>query len=209
MKLYDYKPAPNPRRVRIFLAEKGVEIPTVQVDLRAQEQFTPAFRAINPQCVVPYLVLDDGTGISEVPAIWRYLEEVHPASPLMGVDAKDKALVAMWERRADLEGFQAAGEAFRNSTPGFKGRALSGAHDYEQIPALAERGKARLLDFYRDLDGWLAERAFVAGPRFTVADITTLAAIDFARWMKIFVPAERANVTRWYDAVSARPSAKA
>jgi len=209
MKLYDCKPAPNPRRVRIFMAEKGIEIPTVQVDLRAREQFTPAFRAINPQCVVPFLVLDDGTGIGEVPAIWRYLEETHPAVPLMGVDAKDKAVVAMWERRAELEGFSAVGEAFRNSTPAFKGHALSGPHGYEQAPALVERGKVRTLDFYGDLDQWLGARPFVAGERFTIADITALVAIDFAGWIKLAVPAEHKNVKRWYDAVSARPSAKA
>ncbi|MFI4986390.1 MAG: glutathione S-transferase family protein [Alphaproteobacteria bacterium] len=209
MKFYDCKPAPSPRRVRIFLAEKGIEIPTVQVDLRGGEQFTPAFRAINPQCVVPYLVLDDGSGIGEAPAIWRYLEETHPIPPLMGVDAKDKALVAMWERRVDLEGFQAVGEAFRNSSRAFKENALSGPHGYPQIPALVERGTARVADFYGDLDAWLGEREFVAGPRYSVADITALVAVDFAGWIKLAVPAECRNVKRWYDAVSARPSAKA
>lgn len=209
MKFYDCKPAPSPRRVRIFMAEKGIEIPTVQVDLRHGEQFTPEFRAINPQCVVPFLVLDDGTGIGEAPAIWRYLEEIHPSPPLMGIDAEDKALVAMWERRAELEGFAAAGEAFRNTTPAFKGHALSGPRSYEQNAALAERGKARLLDFYADLDGWLGARPFVAGARYTIADITTLVTLDFAGWIKLAVPPELKNVKRWYDAVSSRPSAKA
>ncbi|HUI18134.1 MAG TPA: glutathione S-transferase [Alphaproteobacteria bacterium] len=209
MKFYDCKPAPSPRRVRIFMAEKGIEIPTVQVDLRGGEQFTPAFRAINPQCAVPFLVLDDGTGIAEAPAIWRYLEEIHPTPPLMGIDAKDKALVAMWERRAELEGFAAVGEAFRNSTPAFKGRALSGPTGYAQNPALVERGKARTLEFYAELDRWLRERPFVAGERYTIADITALVAVDFAGWMKLAVPQECGNVKRWYAAVSARPSAKA
>ncbi len=209
MQLYDCKPAPSPRRVRIFMAEKGIAIPTIQVDLRAGEQFTPAFSTVNPQCVVPYLVLDDGTGICEVPAIWRYLEESYPSPPLMGIDAKDKALVAMWERRAELEGFLAVGEAFRNSSPAFKDHALSGPHIYAQIPALVERGKARFADFLGELDGWLAAREFVAGPRYTVADITALVAVDFAGWMKIAIPAECRNVRRWYDAVAARPSAKA
>jgi glutathione S-transferase len=209
MKFYDCKPAPSPRRVRIFMAEKGIEIPTVQVDLRGKEQFTPAFRAINPQCVVPFLVLDDGTGIGEAPAIWRYLEELHPAPALMGIDAKDKALVAMWERRAELEGFAAVGEAFRNSTPAFKGHALSGPQGYEQNPALVERGKARTLDFYAALDQWLADRPFVAGERFTIADITALVAVDFAGWIKLAVPEACGNVKRWHAAVSARPSAKA
>lgn len=209
MKLYDFKPAPNPRRVRIMMAEKGIEMPTVQIDLRGGEQFTPAFRAVNPQCVVPFLVLDDGTGIGEVVAIWRYLEESHPTPALMGVDAKDKAIVTMWESRMTLDGFQGVGEAFRNSTPGFKGRALSGPHGYEQIPALIERGKARTQNFYGDLEKRLAESEYVAGPRFTIADITALVAIDFAGWMKLAVPAEHKSVKRWYDQVSARPSAKA
>ena len=209
MKFYDCKPAPSPRRVRIFMAEKGIEIPTVQVDLRNGEQFTPAFRAVNPQCVVPYLVLDDGTGLGEAPAIWRYLEEIHPEPPLMGVDAKDKALVAMWERRTELEGFAAAGEAFRNSTPAFKGRAISGPQGYEQDPALVERGKARTLAFFAELDRWLAERPFVAGERYTIADITALVTVDFAGWMKLALPEACANARRWHAQVSARPSATA
>jgi glutathione S-transferase len=208
MKLYDYKPAPNPRRVRIFIAEKGIEIPTVQVDLRAGEQLRPAYRAINPQCVVPYLVLDDGTGIGEVVAIWRYLEETHPTPPLMGTDAKDKAIVAMWQHRMEFEGFMAVGEAFRNFTRGFKGRALSGPHDYEQIPELVERGKARTLNFFADLDKRLGESKFVAGPRFTVADIDAYMAIEFAGWIKLAVPPEHQNVARWREAVAARPSVK-
>ena len=209
MRLYDYKPAPNPRRVRIFMAEKGIEIPTVQVDLRAGEQFQPSFRAINPRCVVPYLVLDDGAGIGEVVAIWRYLEETHPNPPLMGLDAEDRAIVAMWQHRMEHEGVFAVGEAFRNSTPGFKGRALSGPHGYEQIPALAERGRARALDFFSDIDKRLGESEFIAGPRFTVADIDAFVAIGFAGWIKLAVPPEHKNVKRWHDAVSARPSASA
>jgi len=209
MKFYDCKPAPSPRRVRIFMAEKGIEIPTVEVDLRNGEQFTPAFRAVNPQCVVPYLVLDDGTGLGEAPAICRYLEEMHPEPPLMGTDAKDKALVAMWERRAELEGFAAVGEAFRNSTPAFKGRALAGPERYEQDTALAERGRARTLAFFAELDRWLAERPFVAGERYTIADITALVAVDFAGWLKLVLSEECQHAKRWHAQVSARPSAKA
>src|SRR5579883_473425 len=172
MKFYDCKPAPSPRRVRIFLAEKGVAIPTVQVDLRHGEQFSPEFRAINPQCMVPYLVLDDGTGIGESVAICRYIEEIRPQPPLLGIDAKDRALVTMWEHRMELEGFFAVAEAFRNSTPGFKGRAIAGPQGFEQIPALVERGKARVASFFRELDQRLGASEFVAGPRYTIADIT-------------------------------------
>jgi glutathione S-transferase len=209
MKLYDCRPAPSPRRVRIFMAEKGIELPTVQIDLRNGEQFSPAYRALNPQCVVPYLMLDDGTGIGEVVAICRYLEEVHPDPPLLGVDARDRAVVAMWDHRMEVEGFMAVGEAFRNSTPGFTGRALVGPQGYEQIPALVERGKARTRAFFAGLDRHLADSEFVAGPRYTVADITALVAIDFAGWMKIAIPEDHIHLKRWHQAVSARPSAKA
>ena len=209
MKLYDCRPAPSPRRVRIFMAEKGIELQTVQIDLRNGEQFSPAYRALNPQCVVPYLMLDDGTGIGEAVAICRYLEEVHPDPPLLGVDARDRAAVAMWDHRMEVEGFMAVGEAFRNSTPGFTGRALAGPQGYEQIPALVERGKARTRAFFAGLDRRLADSEFVAGPRYTIADITALVAIDFAGWMKIAIPEDHIHLMRWHQAVSARPSAKA
>jgi glutathione S-transferase len=209
MKLYDCKPAPNPRRVRIFLAEKGVAVETVQVDLMAGEQFTPAYRAINPQCVVPYLVLDDGTGIGEVEAICRYFEETHPTPPLLGNSAKDKALVAMWEHRCEHEGFYAVGEAVRNGMKGFKDHALPGPHEHAQVPALVERGKARALQFLDELDRHLGAREFIAGPHYSIADITSLVAVEFRGWLKIAVPATPAPVTRWHAAVAARPSAKA
>jgi glutathione S-transferase len=209
MKLYGSKLAPNPRRVRIFLAEKGVALETVEVDLRTGEQFSPAYRAINPQCVVPYLVLDDGTGIGEVEAICRYIEEIHPSPPLLGMGAKDKALVAMWEHRCEHEGFYAVGEAVRNAMKGFKDHALPGPHAHAQVPALVERGKKRALEFMAQLDAQLARNEFVAGPRFTIADITTLVAVDFLGWLKISLPEAHGNLRAWYDRVAARPSAKA
>jgi glutathione S-transferase len=207
MRLYDYPGAPNPRRVRIFMAEKGVEIETIRVDLAVKEQFSPAYRAINARCLVPTLVLDDGTAIDESVAICRYLEEVFPEPPLMGVDARDKALVEMWQRRMELDGLAAAAEALRNSAKGLQGRALVGPHGYEQIPALVARGKARLVDFYADLDARLAESAYVAGDRFTIADITAFVTIEFATSrMKLgFAPALRA-IARWRAMVEARPS---
>jgi glutathione S-transferase len=133
MKLYDYQLAPNPRRVRIFLAEKGITVPTVQVDLRAGEQFTPEFRAINPECTVPVLEFDDGRRIAEVIAICLYFELTHPDPALMGVGAQDRAIVADWHHRIERQGFWAVGDAFRNTAPGLKGRALPGPDDYEQI----------------------------------------------------------------------------
>src|SRR5262249_14277364 len=136
MKLYDCVTAPSPRRVRVFLAEKGITIPTVQVDLRNGEQFGPAFRAINPECMVPVLELDNGTKITDILAICRYFEELHPDPPLMGRNAEERAVIASWLHRIEWDGFHAAMEAFRNSTPGLKGRALPGPEAYEQIPPL-------------------------------------------------------------------------
>ncbi len=137
MKFYDCSTAPSPRRVRIFLAEKGISVPSVQVDLRNNEQLTPAFRAINPDATVPSLELDDGARINDAIGICVYFEAIHPQPPLMGASAEEKALVTAWQREVERNGFYAVMEAFRNSTPGLKGRALPGPHDYEQIPALA------------------------------------------------------------------------
>ena len=209
MKFYDCATAPSPRRVRIFLAEKGIEVPTVQVDLRTGEHFGEAFRKINPMLTVPALELDDGTCVSEVEAVCRYFEEAYPDPPLMGVDAADKAVVAMWEHRCEFDGVFAVAEHFRNSVPGLKGRALPGPLDLEQIPELAERGKRRVEQFFRVLDGQLAENEFVAGSHYTVADITALVTVDFAGRLKLTLPEELGNARRWHDAVSARPSAKA
>jgi glutathione S-transferase len=136
MKLYQSDTSPNSRRVRIFLAEKAVSMPIVPVDLGAREQFSDAYAAINPRRMVPTLMLDDGTAIGEVPAILRYLEEAYPEPPLLGATPKARALVAMWERRVELEGFASVMEAVRNAVPGLKNRAIAGPHDYEQIPAL-------------------------------------------------------------------------
>jgi glutathione S-transferase len=209
MKLYDCTTAPNPRRVRIFLAEKGIAVPTIQVDLRAGEQFRPEFRAINPACTVPVLEFDDGQRIAEVAAICAYFEATHPDPPLMGIGAQDRAIVAARQSRAEREGLWAVAEAFRNSTPGLKGRALPGPDDYEQIPALAERGRTRVARFFETFDRELADREFIAGDRFSIADITALVTVDFAGWIKLTVPGECSHVRRWHEAVAARPSAAA
>lgn len=209
MKFYDCTIAPSPRRVRIFLAEKGITLPTIQVDLRKGEQFSDAFRAVNPDCTVPVLELDDGARIADILAICVYFENVQPAPALMGVDAHDRAVVTAWQRRVERDGFFAVAEAFRNSTPAFKTRALPGPDDYEQIPALAERGRARMQKFYKLMDARFADNEFVAGARYTIADITTLVAVDFAGWIKLTVPDDCVHMRRWHAAVSARPSAKA
>ena len=134
MKFYDCQTAPSPRRVRIFLAEKGVALPTVQVDLRNGEQFSPAFRAINPDCTVPVLELDSGARITDIVGICRYIEELHPEPSLLGRTPEERAIVATWQGRVERTGMQGATEAFRNTSRGFKGRAITGPDSYGQIP---------------------------------------------------------------------------
>ena len=208
--LYQSASSPNSRRVRIFLAEKGLTIPVIQVDLGKGEQHSDAYRVINPRRVVPTLVLDDGTAIGEVPAIIRYIEETYPQPPLLGTTAKEKALVAMWDRRAELDGFAAVMEAIRNAAPGLKGRAIAGPYDYDQIPQLAERGKQRVKNFFIDLNARLGEAQYVAGEHYSVADITAIATVDFAvKALNFAIPEDHKSLQRWYDAVSKRPSASA
>jgi glutathione S-transferase len=208
-KLYDCTTAPSPRRVRIFLAEKGISVPTIQVDLRNGEQFSPAFRAINPECTVPVLKLDNGTRIADILGICRYFEELYPEPRLMGRTAEQKAVIEAWQRRLERDGFYATMEAFRNSTPGLKGHALPGPESYEQIPALAERGRMRIQHFFTLLDARLSDNEFICGPQFTVADITGMVTLDFCTWAKLKPPDHLTHLNRWYSAVSARPSTKA
>jgi glutathione S-transferase len=209
LKLFDCRSAPSPRRVRIFLAEKGVSVPMVQVDLRNGEQFGETFRSINPDCTVPVLMLDNGTRIIDAIAICRYFEEVVPDPALMGRDAEDKAQVTAWQRSIERDGFYALMEAFRNSTPGLKGRALPGPESIEQIPALGERGRSRVQRFLEKMNDHLAGRRFVCGDNFTIADITALVTVDWAKWIKLEIPEKYGNLRRWHDLVSGRSSAKA
>jgi glutathione S-transferase len=209
MKLYDCASAPSPRRVRIFLAEKGITVPTVEVDLYKGEQFTDAFRAINPDCTVPVLELEDGTRIADAVAICVYVEAVRPAPPLLGRDPQEKAIITAAQRRAERDGFYAMVEAFRNFTPGMKGHALPGPDGYEQIPALAERGRARVKRFFETMEAELADKPFACGSEYSIADITTLVTVDFAKWIKLAIPDGSVHLRRWYDTVSTRPSAKA
>jgi glutathione S-transferase len=202
MKLYDSKVAPNPRRVRIFLAEKGIEVPTVQVDIGSGENRKPPYIDKNPLGGTPMLELDDGTCIAETVAICRYFEATQPNPPLMGTDARDQAVVEMWQRRMELELFRYVTGCFQNTHDFFKGRI-------EQIPAFGEvcrkTARARLAWLDRDL----ANRPFIAGARYTLADITALCALDFGRVVDIRIAPEQKNLLRWYASVSSRPSAKA
>lgn len=207
MKLYQSNASPNSRRVRIYLAEKDISMPIVPVDLGAGEQFSDAYAAINPRRVVPTLVLDDGTAIGEVPTIIRYLDETFPAPPLSGTTPKDRAIVAMWERRVEQEGFASVMEAVRNEVPRLEGRAIAGPHDYAQIPDLVGRSKLRIANFYADLNARLADVPFVAGEEFSIADITAVVTVDFAtKAAGLPLPSQDIALKRWYDLVAARDS---
>jgi len=209
MKFYDCKTAPSPRRVRIFLAEKSVEIETAQVDLGKGEQLNEAYREVNPDCAVPALQLDDGSHISEVLVICQYIEETYPEPALMGGTAEERARVSMWNAKVEQQGLLAMADAFRNSAKGLENRAVTGPDAYPQIPELAERGRLRVLQFFKRLDAQLASSRFVAGDRYSMADITAMVLVDFAGWIKIQVPDEATNIARWYAEVSKRPSAAA
>jgi glutathione S-transferase len=203
MKLYDGGRAPNPRRVRVYLAEKGISVPTEPVDLGALAQKSAAFTAINPIQRVPVLVLDDGTVIAESIAICRYFEALQPQPSLFGSAPKDIAQVEMWNRRLELHLLFPISHVFRNTHPAMK------EMEVPQVAAWAEANKPRVAQFLTVFDRELADRPFVAGDRFTVADITGLVAIDFMKPARLAVPDECANVRRWHAAVSARPSAGA
>jgi glutathione S-transferase len=211
MKLYDSKLAPNPRRVRIFMAEKGVECENEQLDIVGGENLSEAFLAINPRGFLPTLVLDDGIVIDETVAICRYFEETVPEPPLMGTDPESKAHIEARQRHMEWDGLLAAMDAFRNAFPGFKERGLGGnVGTVHAIPELVERGKAALQRFYERLDADLAKSEYVAGDEFSIADITALCTIDFAASAaRTPIPDELTNLKRWHEEVSARPSASA
>ncbi|HNT39298.1 MAG TPA: glutathione S-transferase N-terminal domain-containing protein [Rubrivivax sp.] len=203
---YDCATAPSPRRARILLAEKGIAHDTVQIDLRRGEQFGEAFRRLNPQCTVPVLRTDDGLLLSDNAGIAAWAEAAFPEPPLLGTTPAEKAAIASWNWRVEFEGLLAVAEALRNRTPAMAGRALPGPVDYAQIPALAERGLARLQQFLVDLDRQLEGREFVAADRFSVADITAVVAVDFARIVKVQPDARHPELLRWRSALAARPS---
>jgi glutathione S-transferase len=203
MKLYDGGRAPNPRRVRIFLAEKGIKIATEQVDLGALQQRTPAYSAINPMQRVPALVLDDGTVIAESIAICRYFEAVQPDPPLFGVGALQSALVEMWNRRAELHLLFPVASVFQHLHP-----AMSRMVD-PQVPQWGEANKPRVMQFLEFLDRELEDRSYIAGADYTVADITASVAVDFMRVSKMSVPDSLSNLRRWHQTVCERPSAAA
>lgn len=203
MKLYDGGRAPNPRRVRIFLAEKGIDVPTEQIDLGALQQRSDAYTAINPMQRVPALVLDNGTVIAESIAICRYFESLQPEPILFGTDPLDSALVEMWNRRTELHLFFPVATIFQHLHPAMR-RMVD-----PQVPAWGEANKPRVMQFLEFLDRELKDRPYVAGDRYTVADITALVAVDFMRVSKLVVPENLGNLQRWHQAVAKRQSAAA
>lgn len=203
MQLYDAGRAPNPRRVRIFLAEKGISVPLVPVDIGRLEHKEPAFTALNPLQRTPALVLDDGAVIAESVAICRYFEEVRPDPPLFGTGPVERATVEMWQRRLEFEFLAVVAAVFRHTHPAMA------AMEVPQVPDWAAANRGKLERFLAILDAHLAGRDFVAGPSFTIADITGLVAVDFMRLPKLTLADDHANVRRWHAALAARPSASA
>jgi glutathione S-transferase len=203
MRLYDAGRAPNPRRVRVFLAEKGVSVPLVPVDLGRLEHKTPAFVAVNPLQRTPALELDDGTVITESIAICRYFEELHPTPALFGTGALERAVVEMWQRRLEFGLLGTVAAVFRHLHPAMA------EMEVPQVAAWGETNKPKVLEFLRIVDDQLKDRSFICGERFTVADITGLIGLDFMKPAKLSVPEELQGVRRWHAALSARPSAQA
>lgn len=204
--LYDCATAPSPRRARILLAEKGIPHATIQVDLRSGEQMGDAFRRINPQCTVPALVTEEGTVLTDNAAIAAYAEALSPEPALLGRTPLEKAEIASWNWRVEFEGLLAIAEGLRNASPAMVNRALPGPRDYAQIPALAERGAQRVRDFFDTLDAHLAGREFIAAGMFSIADITAVVAVDFARAVKVKPGEQHAHLQRWRAAMAQRPS---
>lgn len=203
MKLYDGGRAPNPRRVRVFLAEKGVEIDLVPIDMGQMGHRSAEVSALNPLQRLPVLLLDDGTALSESVAICRYFEELHPDPPLMGVDALDRAIVEMWNRRVEMHFLASVAAAFRHTHPAMK------EWEVPQLPDWGEANRPKAIAFLEMLDKELADREFIAGDRFTIADITAMIGMDFMKPARIERPEHFSHVMRWYQAVKARPSAEA
>lgn len=204
--LYDCASAPSPRRARILLAEKGIAHETVQIDLRAGEQFGAEYRQINPQCTVPALRTEEGVVLSDNAAIAAWLEARWPEPPLLGVTPLDKAEIASWNWKIEFDGLLAIAEVLRNSSPAMVGRALPGPVDYAQIPELAERGRARVQQFFAELDQRLADREFIAAGQFSIADISAVVAVDFARVVRLRPDPGHSHLLRWRAEMGKRPS---
>ena len=207
MKLYDFGPAANSKRVRMFISEKGIEVPVVELNVRDDAQFKEPFNSMNPFHCVPFLELDDGTVIAESISVCRYLEELHPEPSFFGRTAEERAIIDMWNRRVELDGFMPALHATRNNVPLFKGRVVPGTRtDLEQLPAMVQRGKEMLDIFLSRLDPQLAVNEFVAGSAISIADITCFFVINMANSLAMEIESKYPNISRWHNEFSARPS---
>ena len=204
MKLYDCTTAPSPRRARMFIAEKGLDIPFEQVELSKGEQLSDAYRAKVPTATVPALDIGDGKIVTENLAIAWYLEKICPNPALMGTTPEETARIMEWEMRTTLGGFMACAEMLRNSSPRMKGRALPGPRNYEQIPELAQRGRDRIGQFWDALDAHLAEWEFVGGERYSYADITATVCVDFSGWVKASPVESHSHIAAWHERMKAR-----
>ena len=209
MKLYSNAVAPSPRRVRMFLAEKGVAVDTVEIDIRNGEQFASSFKAVNPFCTVPVLELDDGTRLVTTDGCWAWLEETYPDPPLLGRTPAETGRIADTLHIVMFHGMMAVSEALRNSMDQMVDRGVVGPDNYVQIPALAERGRTRAAKFMDKLDAMIGRQPFVCGDIFTAADIDAFIYVTFAKWAEIEPRGAHGNVKRWYAAVSGRKSAAA
>ncbi len=203
--LYDCATAPSPRRARLLLAAKGINYETVEIDLRSGEQLGDAFRQINPQCTVPALRTEEGQVLTDNASIAAYLEARYPDVPMMGKTPADKAEIAGWHWRCEFEGLMSIAEVLRNTSPAMANRALPGPVDYAQIPQLGERGLARLKQFMVTLNARLENHDFVAADQFSLADITAIVAVDFARIVKVKPDERHPHVARWRAAMAERP----
>ena len=209
MRLFDFKRAPNPRRVRIFLAEKQQQLPQIPVNLYRREQLSPEFLAINPGGTVPVLETDDGTYLTECLAICDYLESCFPEPPLFGSSALERARILMWNNIVEAEGLPSAAEVLRNLSPGFRDHVFPGAVAYPQLPALIERGTRRTQQFFDRVENQLSGRIWLAGDTYSFADISLLVTVDFAAWVDIDATRERPALAAWYRRVAERPASGA
>ncbi len=205
LKLYDCSTAPSPRRARMLLAEKGIAHETVQIDLRSGEQMSDAFRAVNPRCTVPALVTDDGV-LTENAEIAAYLEALYPETPMLGSTPIEKARIAKWNWRCEMEGLMSIASALRNATPAMKDRALPGPRNVAQIPELAARGQQQIGWFFEDLNSQLEQNDYVAGDSYSVADITATVVVDFAKWVKASPSESHSAISEWHERMKARSS---
>ena len=207
MKLYDFKLAPSAQRVQVYLAEKGLEVPTEQVNVREGALFVEPFMSLNPFHCVPFMVLDDGTAIAESMSICSYLEELHPEPPLFGRTPAERAVIDMWLRRFELDGFIPLLHALRNHLPNFAGRVVPGTRtDLPQSPAMVTRGKEMMEVFLGRVEPHMAQNEFVAGPAFTVADITAFFTLRMAYALEMDINASWPATAAWFAKVSARPA---